>query len=125
MPMITTIAQQSGDTPSQLLADAGSCSNANLAAIADTRIDAYISTRRQQHGERLGPYQLQEIIGAGSFGSVYKGLDARLDRTVAIKILKPSIASAPGFPTRFEREARAVAQLEPTSRRRSPRRPRW
>jgi hypothetical protein len=55
MPMITTIEQQSGDTPSQLLADAGYCSDINLAAIADTDIDAYISTRKQKHGERPGP----------------------------------------------------------------------
>jgi len=55
MPMITTIEQQSGDTPSQLLADTGYCSDVNLAAIADTDIDAYISTRKQKHGERLGP----------------------------------------------------------------------
>ena len=55
MPMITTIAQQSGDTPTQLLADAGYCSDANLTAIADTTIDAYISTRKQKHGERPGP----------------------------------------------------------------------
>jgi hypothetical protein len=55
MPMITTIAQQSGDTPSQLLADAGYCSDENLIAIADTTIDAYISTRKQPHGERPGP----------------------------------------------------------------------
>ncbi len=55
MPMITTIEQQSGDTPSQLLADAGYCSDRNLAAIADTVIDAYISTRKQKHGERPGP----------------------------------------------------------------------
>ena len=55
LPMITTIAQQSGDTPAQLLADAGYCSDENLAAIADTPIDAYISTRKQKHGERPGP----------------------------------------------------------------------
>ena len=55
MPMITTIEQQSGNTPSQLLADAGYCSDENLTAIADTTIDAYISTRKQQHGERPGP----------------------------------------------------------------------
>ena len=55
MPMITTIEQQSGDTPSQLLADAGYCSEVNLAAIADTHVDAYISTRKQKHGERPGP----------------------------------------------------------------------
>ena len=54
-PMIATIAQQSGTTPTQLLADAGYCSDENLAAIADTGIDAYISTRKQKHGERRGP----------------------------------------------------------------------
>ncbi len=55
VPMITTIEQQSGDTPTQLLADAGYCSDVNLAAIADTDIDAYISTRKQKHGDRPGP----------------------------------------------------------------------
>jgi len=55
LPMITRIAQQAGDTPSQVLADAGYCSDANITAIADTPIDAYISTRKQKHGERPGP----------------------------------------------------------------------
>jgi transposase len=55
MPMVTTIEQQLGDTPTQLLADAGYCSDESLRAIADTRIDAYISTRKQKHGERPGP----------------------------------------------------------------------
>jgi transposase len=55
MPMITVIERQSGDTPTQLLADAGYCSDVNLAAIADTTIDAYISTRKQKHSERPGP----------------------------------------------------------------------
>ena len=55
IPMIVTIAQQSGDTPTQMLADAGYVSEENLAAIALTSIDAYISTRKQRHGERPGP----------------------------------------------------------------------
>lgn len=54
VPMITIVEKQSGDTPTQLLADAGYCSDANLAAVADTTIDAYISTRKQKHGERPG-----------------------------------------------------------------------
>ncbi len=52
MPMITTIAQQSGARPTQLLADAGYCSDANVVAIADTNIDAYVSTRKHTHGAR-------------------------------------------------------------------------
>jgi transposase len=55
MPMITTIERQSDDTPTQLLADAGYCSEENLTAVADTTIDAYIATRKQKHGERPGP----------------------------------------------------------------------
>jgi transposase len=54
LPMIATIAQQSGETPTQVLADAGYCSDANLVAIAATPIDAYISTRKQKHGDRPG-----------------------------------------------------------------------
>jgi len=54
IPMITIIEEQSGVTPTQLLADAGYCSDANLAAMADTPIDAYISTRKQKHGEPAG-----------------------------------------------------------------------
>jgi hypothetical protein len=53
--MITTIEQQSGHTPTQLLADAGYCSVESLSAIAKTQIDAYISTRKQKHGEQPGP----------------------------------------------------------------------
>ena len=55
MPMIATIKEQSGAKPAQLLADAGYCSDENLKAVANTKIDAYISTRKQTHGERPGP----------------------------------------------------------------------
>jgi transposase len=55
VPMIATITEQSGSTPRVLLVDAGYCSDENLAAIEHTEIDAYISTRKQKHGERPGP----------------------------------------------------------------------
>jgi len=55
LPMISTIEQQAGAAPPQLLADAGDCSDENWTAIADTTIDAYISTRKSKHGERPGP----------------------------------------------------------------------
>ena len=55
LPMITAVTQQAGDMPTQVLADAGYCSEANLAAVADLPVDAYISTRKQKHGERPGP----------------------------------------------------------------------
>src|ERR1700691_410409 len=56
-------------------------------------------------GERLGPYEIIEPIGAGGMGEVYKARDTRLDRMVAIKISNERVTE------RFEQEARAVAAL--------------
>jgi eukaryotic-like serine/threonine-protein kinase len=56
-------------------------------------------------GDRLGPYEILTPIGAGGMGEVYKALDTRLGRTVAIKTLNS------GHMQRFEREARAIAAL--------------
>jgi TolB-like protein/tRNA A-37 threonylcarbamoyl transferase component Bud32 len=62
-------------------------------------------------GQRLGPYEVGSRIGAGGMGEVYKARDARLGRTVAIKVLLPSAVSGGSTRERFEREARAVAAL--------------
>jgi eukaryotic-like serine/threonine-protein kinase len=56
-------------------------------------------------GARLGPYEITALLGAGGMGEVYKAVDERLGRAVAIKI------SAAEFSERFEREARSVATL--------------
>jgi serine/threonine protein kinase len=62
-------------------------------------------------GTRLGPYEIVAPIGAGGMGEVYRGRDTRLDRDVAIKVLPSSLAADPEARARFEREARAVSQL--------------
>jgi eukaryotic-like serine/threonine-protein kinase len=62
-------------------------------------------------GTRLGPYEIQTLVGSGGMGDVYRARDTRLDRTVAIKVLKASLAHDPDFRARFEREARAISQL--------------
>src|SRR5262245_52068287 len=62
-------------------------------------------------GDRLGPYEVVRLIGAGGMGEVYRALDTRLDRTVAIKVLSTQFAGDPDRRARFEREARAVAAL--------------
>jgi eukaryotic-like serine/threonine-protein kinase len=62
-------------------------------------------------GTRLGPYELQELIGAGGMGEVYRAHDPRIRRDVAIKILPSSYATDGERLERFRREARAAGGL--------------
>jgi Tol biopolymer transport system component len=62
-------------------------------------------------GTRLGPYEIQQLLGAGGMGEVYQANDTRLNRSVAIKVLPPHVASDPELRLRFEREARTIAAL--------------
>ncbi len=62
-------------------------------------------------GTRLGPYEIAVQIGMGGMGEVYKARDTRLDRTVAIKVLPPDLASDVVGRKRFEREAKTISSL--------------
>ncbi|TDI34876.1 MAG: serine/threonine protein kinase [Acidobacteria bacterium] len=62
-------------------------------------------------GTRLGPYEILSPIGKGGMGEVFKAKDTRLDRTVAIKVLLEHLADSPERKARFEREAKAISQL--------------
>src|SRR4051812_10146559 len=66
---------------------------------------------RLSAGTRLGPYEILAPLGAGGMGEVYRALDTRLERTVAIKVLPEHLANHPSALARFEREAKAVAAL--------------
>ena len=62
-------------------------------------------------GRSLGPYQILSVIGAGGMGEVYKATDSRLNRLVAVKVLRcPSLASDTSR-ARFWNEARAISRL--------------
>src|SRR6202011_260954 len=63
-------------------------------------------------GDKLGPYEILAALGAGGMGEVYKARDTRLDRTVAIKVLAPTLAADSQFRERFDREARTISQLD-------------
>ena len=62
-------------------------------------------------GTHLGPYRIEQPLGAGGMGEVYRAADTRLDRTVAIKVLPDHLAGDRELRERFEREARAVSSL--------------
>src|SRR5262245_54201259 len=62
-------------------------------------------------GARLGPYEVQALIGQGGMGEVYKARDPRLRRDVALKVLPQSVADDPDRLARFEREAQSLAAL--------------
>jgi eukaryotic-like serine/threonine-protein kinase len=62
-------------------------------------------------GAQLGPYKVQSLIGSGGMGEVYRARDTRLDRSVAVKVLRPHLSRDRESRLRFEREARAVSSL--------------
>ncbi|QBJ96547.1 serine/threonine protein kinase [Rhodococcus sp. ABRD24] len=58
-----------------------------------------------------GRYRLQRLIATGGMGQVWEATDGRLDRRVAVKVLKAEFSSDPEFIERFRIEARTTAQL--------------
>ncbi len=62
-------------------------------------------------GDQLGQYKLVELLAIGGMALVYRAYDSSLDRYVAIKVLKPELASDPEIAKRFLNEARAAAAL--------------
>src|SRR5271155_5026059 len=62
-------------------------------------------------GTRLGPYEIVALLGAGGMGEVYRALDTRLGRDVAVKVLPEGLAKDPDRLRRFEQEARTIAAL--------------
>src|SRR3954454_14678837 len=85
----------------------GACSDPEVRRAVEARLDdsGEPAGGELAAGTRLGPYRVEGPIGAGGMGTVYKAMDERLNRPVAIKI-----ASA-RFSARFKREAHAIAAL--------------
>jgi Tol biopolymer transport system component len=62
-------------------------------------------------GDQLGPYEIEDTLGVGGMGEVYRAHDPRLRRSVALKILPPELALDSERSARFKREAQALASL--------------
>lgn len=61
--------------------------------------------------ERIGGYDVVGVLGVGGMGEVYRAVDARLQREVAIKVLPAALTTDPERLARFEREAQVLASL--------------
>ena len=62
-------------------------------------------------GSMLGPYEILALLGKGGMGEVYRALDTRLQRTVALKVLSEGLATSGEFRERFSHEARIISTL--------------
>lgn len=91
--------------------DVTSQNQATVAYSEASYEEAIIASQSPSSEPRIDGYQVQQLVGRGGMGVVYRAVDLQLSRTVAIKLL-PSIRNTPRARTRFESEARLLAQVD-------------
>jgi predicted ATPase/serine/threonine protein kinase len=74
-------------------------------------LDWLMRLESAQPGTRIGAYEVVSLIGRGGMGEVYLARDSRLERNVAVKLLRAALTSNPDAVRRFEQEARAASSL--------------
>src|SRR6185312_9247297 len=77
----------------------------------DCKLRAEAKARTSMTPKTFGPYQIQRVLGSGSFATVYLGWDPRLQRSVAVKMLFPHYANNSEQSRRFLDEGRALAKV--------------
>ena len=95
-----------GDSGIGLCVDAGGVVSEELPAGAGAVLAGLAA------GSRVGGYLLEEQVGAGGMAVVFRAVDERLGRRVALKLLAPGLASDAAFRQRFLRESRAAAAVD-------------
>lgn len=105
----------------RLGADAGSVSDSDATVISsrpplnpspDGAAPLKHETVRDLQGQMLEYFELQEYLGGGGMGAVFKALDTRLKRSVALKVLRRDAGEDPESVRRFRKEAEAAARLD-------------
>lgn len=81
----------------------------NLSATQETRLTCERSAGESR--DRIGRFAINQRLGEGAFGVVYRAYDPQLDREVALKVAKPGTLQSSRHVERFLREAKSAAQL--------------
>jgi CHASE2 domain-containing sensor protein/predicted Ser/Thr protein kinase len=98
-----------------VLSGAGSATVDALMATRELRslsesIDRLV--KRIGPGDVIGDYRVEELVGRGGMGVVYRATQQSLERPVALKVIVPELADDPEFRARFERESLAAASID-------------
>ena len=63
-------------------------------------------------GSVLAGHRIERLVGRGGMGVVYEAVEIALERTVALKVIAPELADAPGFRRRFMAESKVAASID-------------
>ncbi|MDG1894151.1 MAG: serine/threonine-protein kinase [Fuerstiella sp.] len=85
--------------------------SASAQEIRDRLFGAQTDEQNRERGLRIGHFDVEERIGSGGMGAVFRAVDLELSRFVALKVLHPGIAADTSLVARFRNEARSCAQL--------------
>ncbi len=83
----------------------------NSGGVAGGLVGSPVEIARVLQGHLLNHFELQELIGGGGMGAVFRAQDTRLERTVAIKVI-PRVGEDPDLLRRFRNEAQSAAKLD-------------
>ncbi len=89
----------------------GACGRAAMPTASDSRLPIVDPMARMIGQEIAGRFRVVALLGEGGMGAVFRAEQLSLKRTVALKLLKPSLAASSSLIQRFNAEAQAVAQL--------------
>lgn len=101
------------DTPPLLIVECPQCGRCEDASVRTCPTDGMaMSTVMPIPRVIDAKYRIDQVIGRGGMGAVYRAHDMRLDRDVAVKVVRAELLGDPGARSRFRREAQIVAKLQ-------------